>query len=153
MANRVEGDQVVTGRVIAQGGVELPSTQRLLQANLSNQKHRGLAQAGTAAAIAATIIYECHGSSGLLKKLCAGSQTKCTGDATITWTVKKNGSTIGTIVLDSSNTNLISEDTTPSSLTVAEGDVITAEQAVAAGTGVLGTGSWLELVVNEDNVQ
>jgi hypothetical protein len=98
------------------------------------------------------MIHRARGS-GTVASFAAGMiGTVITGDATITLTLYKNGTTILSAALVLDNTNVLRVFETASlgaGATYAAGDVFEVGVVVAAGTGALGTGLAAELVVDE----
>ncbi|HUU99200.1 MAG TPA: hypothetical protein VM487_25995 [Phycisphaerae bacterium] len=122
----------------------------------AKQKHLHAAtlhQTGTM--VAGTHAVHCaYGALGVIKSVKAGSVTACTGNAAATVDVKINGTTCltGTFALDSSNAAYTPEAGTidTGADDVAADDVITVVVTVDAGTGALGTGLYVTVVVEED---
>lgn len=98
------------------------------------------------------VLHYVFGATGVVSNVVAGTVALCTGDATISIDVKKNGTTILTapIVLDSANTAYVAEAGTVSVTALAAGDVLTVAVTATAGTGALGTGLFVSLNLFED---
>lgn len=81
----------------------------------------------------------------------AGVSVACIGDSTITVDVRKNGTSIlsSTIVLDNSNTAFAEESGSISTSSYAAGDDLEVVVTVSAGTGTLGQGLHVDLILNE----
>lgn len=93
--------------------------------------------------------------AGKLESFHAGSVVACIGAATITWNLKKNGTTVlsSTLVLNSSNTAYVSVPATlnPAAVDYVAGDTFTAELTAAAGGGTIGTGAFCAARFNENS--
>jgi hypothetical protein len=115
-------------------------------------KHRKtFAQANTAASAETRVVHIVEGATGTIKAIKAGSIAVCSGNAAITVDLKKNGASVlsAVITLDSGNTARVAEAGTLSSTAVVAGDCLEIVVAVNAGTGVLGTGVYADLEVDE----
>lgn len=116
------------------------------------QKHQPVySQAGTAAA-ETRVVHVVLGASGTLVSVAACLVTACTGDATVTVDLQKNGTTIltaplelgsGVAAFDLATGTIDAED-------LEADDVLTAVVTVDAGTGALGTGLAVVLEIAED---
>lgn len=125
----------------------------IASSKLEHQHVKTYGQSGTAAA-ATVPIHVVQGTAGTILSLKAATIAACTGDATVTVDLKKAGSSIltGVITLDSANTARVAEAGTVSSATLAAGDFLELVIAVNAGTGSLGTGLCVQLVLDEDAI-
>ncbi len=119
---------------------------------LEHQHRKTFAQSNTTAAAETRVVHVVHGATGEIVAFEAGSIAACTGNATITVDLKKNGTSIldAAIVLDSTNTARVVEAATIDTAGLVDGDVLEVVVAVDAGTGALGTGLFAEVVVHED---
>lgn len=97
-------------------------------------------------------IHVVRGATGSAVAFEAGSVTACTGNATITVDLHKNGATIltGVITLDSTNTAYVVEAGTIDTATLADGDVLEVVVVATVGTGALGKGVFASCVIRED---
>lgn len=118
---------------------------------LEHQYEKVLNQNGTAVADTRAI-HLVYGATGSVVAFKAGSVVACTGNATITVDLKKNGTTMlsAVITLDNANTAYVAEAGTLAGTVLVAGDVLTVVVAVNAGTGALGTGLFAEVVLRED---
>lgn len=107
----------------------------------------------TAAAKTATVFVARY--AGTLESFYAGSVVACIGGATITWDLKKNGTTVlsSTLVLNSSNTARVSVPATlnPAAVAFVAGDCFEIVRTVAAGGGTIGTGAFAHARFNENS--
>jgi hypothetical protein len=97
-------------------------------------------------------IHVALGATGTVLAFKTGLIEPCTGDATITVDLKKNGISILTAEVELTSAHAAYEVVAAalSSPTLVSGDVLTAVVAVAPGTGALGTGLFAALAVIED---
>lgn len=124
-----------------------------VQASKLQHQHRlTYAQPNTTAVAETKAVYVCYGATGTIKDVRAGSIVACSGNATITVDVKKNGTSImqSPIVLDSTNQARVAEAGTVATSTLAAGDLLEVVVTVNAGTGTLGTGLFVSITVEED---
>jgi len=162
--NRLEGDfyfsGAVTGRSITPSDSSVTNAKVAADADIDATKlgHqykivRDLCDHATAAAVKRIIVDYVYGSSGTIVSGGVVASVACVGDATITFDIKKNGSSIlsATISLTSATAaNTLKEPAGFSSTTVAAGDVISFEiTAVNAGTGTLPKGVAGVLILRE----
>lgn len=105
---------------------------------------------GSAASAERRIIHRGYGA-GTTISVRAGVSVACIGDSTITVDVYKNGTTIlsAPIVLDNSNTAFAQEAGTISVAGYSAGDDLEVVVTVSAGTGTLGQGLHVDVVLNE----
>src|SRR4051812_46702505 len=125
MARQAEA-QIFEGSLTVLGAVSFTTLAALDPSWMRHQFNKTYGQNGTAAA-ATQVLHEVRGTNATLRGIRAGSVVACTGNATITVDVKKNGTTIlsATIVLDNANTAYISEAGTIPNGTLVAGDVLT----------------------------
>ena len=119
---------------------------------VEHQLFARLAQVHGSAATAERRVIHCAHAAGTIESVVAGLVVACIGDSTITVDVRKNGTTIltGTIGLDSTNVAYAEEAGTISANTYAAGDVLEAVVTVSAGTGTLGQGLYVSVVLREN---
>lgn len=106
---------------------------------------------GSASAAERKAVHVVHGATATLNGVQAGSRTACTGNATITIDVQKNGVSVltSTFVLDSANTAYVTEAGTVSGGDLVQDDVIEVVVTVNAGSGTLGNGVFVALQIDE----
>lgn len=159
MGSRHEGDLAVTGTLNA-GTFNLSagcvtdsnvSASAAISAEKLEQQHKwSYSQNGTAAS--ATVGAFIATAAGTVLSIEAASIAACSGAATITIDLKKNGATIltGAIQLDNGNTARILEaGSLTAGATFADGDFFELVIVATAGGGTLGTGLTVSLVWNE----
>lgn len=160
MAGRIEEDLYFAGHTTFRS-VTLPNNtvanaqiaaDAAIATTKMRHKHRkGRGQNGTAAAetVGAHVVV---GTTATVVAFQAGSITVCSGNATITIDLRKNGSSIlaAPIVLDSTNTARVVEAASIASAGLVAGDWLEVVVTVNPGTGTLGTGLYWELEVDED---
>jgi hypothetical protein len=119
-------------------------------ANISADKlqhpiHLCGSQSGSAAA-AAQAAHVGIGSTGTLKAFKAGCIGPCTGNATITLDLKKNGTSVlsSPITLNNGQAAYAQVAAVLNTTSYTSGDVLTVVITVNAGSGVLGTGLFWE---------
>jgi len=160
MAGRIEEDLYFAGHVsfksvtLPDGSVSNAQIAPSAAIATSKQRHKhrkGRGQNGTASAETVGA-HVCAGATATVVAFKAGSITACTGDATITVDLRKNGSSIlaAAIVLDSSNTARVAEAASIASPSLVAGDWLEVVVTVNAGTGSLGTGLYWDLEIDED---
>jgi hypothetical protein len=158
-SNRIVGDLHVAGNLTADS-LAVPNSSVTNEkvaagagidaSKLDHQNIVVFAQANTTAAAETRAVYVAH-AAGTIEEFEAGSIAACTGNATITVDLKKNGTTVlsAVITLDSGNTAYVVEAGTVSSAAYVAGDVLTVVVAVNAGTGALGTGVFARAMLRE----
>ncbi len=157
---RVEGDLHVNGGLSAKtmtlAAASVADAQVSAGADIAatkvNHQHRAMfAQPNTTATAETKIIYRCYGTTGTLIEFAAGSIAPCTGNATITVDLHKNGVTVlsAPITLDNANAARVAEVGTISDSALVAANVLEVIVAVAAGTGALGTGLFASATINE----
>jgi len=141
-AGAISDDEVDAGADIAASKLEHQHRQVCAQ------------ESGTTASGETKVVHVVHGTNGTLKAFKAGCVSPCTGDATITVDLLKNGSSVlqSAITLDNSQSAYELESAVISSTSVAADDVLEVEVAVNAGTGSLGKGVFAYLDLYEDAV-
>jgi hypothetical protein len=137
---------ITNAKVVAGAGI--------VAEKLEHQHRKTFAQPNTTAAAETRAVHLVYGATGNIVAFEAGSIAACTGNATITVDLKKNGTSILTapVTLDSANTARVAEAASVATPELADGDLLEVVVAVNAGTGALGTGVFAELVVHEDAV-
>jgi hypothetical protein len=125
-------------------GIEYTKTEHLHRAVYS--------QPNTAATSETKAIAHVVGATGTLLNFLAGSIAPCSGAATITIDLKKNGSSVlsAVITLDNANTARVAEAGTITTTGVAAGDLLEIVITATAGGGTLGTGLYVVLNWKED---
>lgn len=157
----VQGDMYVAGTLSAKN-VTLPSgainnssiaADAGIAANKLQHQHRvHFAQPDTAAAAETRAVYRCYGQTGTLVGVYVGSIGICTGDATVTVDVRKNGVTmLNTVVtLSSGNAARVGVAGNIAVSSLVAGDLVEIVVTPNAGTGSLGTGLFASLTIHED---
>lgn len=160
--SRFEGDCFFAGNVSFGGSVVMPdgavgdaeieAFAGVAQTKLEHQHRSGLGQPNTTATSETRVVATIYGTSGTLLSFKAGSIAPCSGAATITVDLKKNGASVlsAVITLDSANTARVAESGSFSSTTLAAGDVLEVVVTATAGGGTLGTGLFAEVRWAED---
>lgn len=94
----------------------------------------------------------CARTTGVVYSIKAGSVVACSGAATITVDLKKNGTTMltGVITLDNANTAYIVESGTLSVTSLVAGDMLEIVVVATAGGGTLGQGLFVTVDIDED---
>lgn len=162
MASRIEGDIQYTGNIRFSGDVQLPADvvgdshwdadDPLAYTNQQQKIAKHYSQSGTIAS-ATVPIHVVHGTTGGAIAIKAGSISACTGPATVTIDLKKNGTTVltGVITLDNGNTARVMEaGTLVASPTNAAGDFYELVITATASSGTLGTGLMVAVWFYED---
>jgi len=165
MGQRIEGALVVAGR-LTPSALDVPdatidnaavkSSAGIAASKLEHQ-HVFTFTPGVStltAAAGAYVLHTCYGTTGQVLAFKAGLVTPCTGDATVTLDLYKNGATMlsSTFDLDSADAALalVAGTIDPAKEDLAADDVLTAVVTVNAGTGSLGAGLFFQLVATED---
>lgn len=133
------------------GNTEFDGTDPLATAKQVHRYVRSLSQAhGSAAAAERRIVHRCHGA-GSIVAVRVGVAVACIGDSTITVDVKKNGTTVlsAPVVLDSGNLAYTAEGGALSVTTTAADACLEVIVTVSAGTGTLGQGLSVDVIVDE----
>ena len=158
---RIESDVYIAGDLSARS-VSLPNatvTNAMVAASagiaaskLQHQHRVHFSQANVTAAAETRVIYRCYGATGTLLQFAAGSIAACTGNATVTVDLKKNGTTVlsSVITLDNGNSARVAEAGTLNVTALAVGDVLEVVVAVNAGSGSLGTGLFAAVTLQEE---
>ena len=137
-AGAVSDDQVAAGAKIA--------------ASKMVHKHRpSYGQAGTAVS-ETRAIHGVFGATGSVVAFKAGSITACTGNATISVDLKKNGTSIlaSPITLDSTKSARVLYAANIASAALSVGDWLEVVVTANAGTGSLGSGLFWQVEIDED---
>jgi len=160
LISRVESDVYVNGNLsvktlaIPSGTVvddDVNASAAIAATKLEQRHVLTYGQTGNAAS--ATIPIHCvHGATATLIAFEAGSVAKAAGDSTMTFDLKKNGTTClsAVITLDNANTAYVAEAGTLSVTAAVDGDVLTIVTAATVGTGTLPTGCFCTLTLDED---
>jgi hypothetical protein len=150
-------DTLYTPAIVVNGGSgawlengDVSSAAAIVGSKLNHYYSQDYAQANTAA-VDATIVIHVAKAAGTLLNFDAGSIAIAVGDATCTFDLKKNGTTVlsGVITLDSSNTNYVAEAATLSVTAYVSGDVFTVVVDGTIGTGTLPTGVFCQARFHE----
>lgn len=159
--SRIENDLHVSGALTCKsftppaGSMDdqaIKAGAKVQASKLQHQHRLNYAQPNVAAVAETKAVYVCYGAAGTIKDFRAGSIVKCTGNATITVDLKKNGTTVlqAPITLDSTNQDRVAEAGTVTTSALAAGDLLEVVVTASAGTGALGTGLFAVLTVEED---
>ena len=137
-------NSVTKDKVLAGTGIEYTKLEHLHRAT-----HKQPNSAATAETKAIALIIGATGSTLNFK---AGCIAPCTGNATITVDLKKNGTTVlsAPITLDNAQAAYATVSGTITVPGLVAGDVLTVVVAVNAGTGALGTGLFASVNWKED---
>jgi len=137
-AGAVSNDQVAAGAKIA-------------ASKLVHKHRKSYGQAGTAAS-ETRAIHGVFGATGTVVAFKVGSITPCTGNATITVDLKKNGTSIlaSAITLDSTKSARTLYAASIASAGLVVGDWLEVVVTANAGTGTLGTGLFWQVEIDED---
>lgn len=160
MLSRIYGDLLVEGSLVASqlavpmgaiSDIQVAPAAGIQATKLEHQHRLMYAQQNSAATAETRVVYVCYGASGSVVDFRAGCISVCTGNATITLDLLRNGSSIlaSPLVLNSSDTNRVAKQGVVSSSTLAAGNVLELVVTVSAGTGTLGTGLFAALTVHE----
>lgn len=156
----IEGDLRVRGTLQADyftppassvGDTQINSADPISADKLKHQYLPGHSQPNTTATTETRVIHVAR-AAGTIEGFRAGSIAACSGAATITFDLKKNGTTVlsSVITLDNANTaRVIEAGTLSGSPTVAAGDVLEVVITATAGGGTLGTGAFCQAIVRE----
>lgn len=158
----IDGDLLIKGQLNVQDGLAFPAgsiTNTMIAASaglsaskLEHQHQPVYAQNGNVDSAAdRKIIHVVRGDTGTIQSFHVASRVACTGNATITVDLLKNGTTIlsAAVVLDNANTAYTLEAGTISSASVVQNDVLEVNVTVNAGTGTLGDGVFAVLNIRE----
>jgi len=162
--------EVITGDVVIRGNLQ-PSTisqpansiadvnvgtpaagaAGVASSKLNHRYHKHWPQPNTTATTETRPLFITYGTSGTLVAFKAGSIAPCAGAATITIDLYKNGASVlsAPITLNSSNVARVATLGTITAATTAAGDWFDAVITATAGGGTLGTGLFVELVIDE----
>lgn len=166
MPSRIEGDVYVAGNLTSltltppTGSVvdgSVVAAANIAASKLEHQYVKHYSQeSNTDSATDRRCVHYAYGATGSVIAFEAGSVTPCIGTATITVDLLK-GSSASTsvasilsaaIVLDATNVALVSEVGTISATTLADGDSLFVDVAVAGGTAV-GHGAFASCIIRE----
>lgn len=151
----VEGYLGASQLVVPVGAVNNDSVAALagIEASKLEHQHRCMyAQPNTTASAETKVVYVCYGTSGTIIDFRAGCISVCTGNATISVDLKKNGTSVlsSAISLTSSDSDRVPVAGTVATTSLSSNDVLEVVVTVNAGTGTLGTGVFAALTVHED---
>ncbi len=99
------------------------------------------------------VVHVVRGTTGTIQEFRCGVVTACIGAATVTFDLKKNGTTVltATTVLDNTNLAYTTEAAAGfTSTALVAGDVLEVTLAAAAGGGTIGLGAFAVLNLRED---
>lgn len=158
--NRIDGDFYVGGTLRA-AAFDIPASTLVnadvndsaaIDASKLTEHHaKEWNQSGTAAD-ETKVLHTVRGATGTVKSFDAGSITLCTGSATVTLDLKKNGASIlnTPIVLDTGNTARTVEEAAIDTTAVVVDDVLEIVVTTAnPATDTLATGCFAELRLDE----
>jgi hypothetical protein len=122
------------------------------QTKLQHQNRGNLDQPNTTATTETKVVATIYGATGTILSFKAGSIAPCSGAATITLDLKKNGTTVlaSVITLDNANAARVAEAGTLSVVSLVAGDVLEIVVTATAGGGTIGTGLFAEVRWAED---
>jgi hypothetical protein len=165
VANLVQGDLVVTGNLIP-GGLQAPAGSvsasnigspaagqpGIASSKLNHREHHFYNQPNTTIVAATVPIFITYGTAGTVVSFKAGSIAVCTGAATVTVDLYKNGSSIlsAPIALNSSSVARVAQAATISTPATAVGDWFDIVVTATAGGGTIGTGLYVEAIIDEN---
>lgn len=156
----IEGDLRVRGTLQADyftppaasvGDDQVSSASPISADKLKHQYLPTYSQPNTTATTETRVIHVAR-AAGTIEGFRAGSIDPCSGAATITFDLRKNGTTVlsSVITLDNANTaRVIEAGTLSGSPTVVAGDVLEVVITATAGGGTLGTGAFCQAIVRE----
>lgn len=158
---RIESDVHVAGSLTCQtfgppaasiDNAAIRPDAKIAASKLQHQHHCFYAQPNTTATAETRAIYLVRGVTTNIVSVRAGSIGVCTGNATMTVDVRKNGATIlaSPITLNSSNSPRVSVAGTIATAAGAANDLYEVVITVNAGTGTLGTGLFVMVRAEED---
>ena len=161
--NIVQGDQVVTGQLVAQGGFVPPAgsigdaaiaaAAGLSASKLQHEHRKSYAQeSATAAADEARVLHTVRGAAGTIKSFVAGAVVPAVGDAIVEIDLLKDGVSVLDAAIEVNVAHAAYEVVagTIDTPTVAAGDVLEVSIDGTIGTGTLAKGVFCELSVRED---
>lgn len=160
MSNRIDGDLQIGGRLMPKylsypdqslDSAAVAADAGIAASKLEHQHQPTFAQPNTTATAETRALHVARGA-GEIVAFKAGSIAVCSGNATMTADLRKNGTSVlsAVITLDSANTNRVAEAGTVTTATLAAGDLLEVVTTVNAGTGALGTGLFASAVIRED---
>lgn len=139
----VAPDGCITNAAVL-GGLDGTKTVNRLRERYSQES-------ATNGASESRVLHVAH-AAGSVVSFKAGNVVACIGVATITFDLKKNGSSILTAVITINNTHTARQvvEAVLSSTSYVAGDVFEVTIVATAGGGTLGKGAFCELVADED---
>jgi hypothetical protein len=139
--------------LVNDGGVLQPAanTAGIASSKVNMRKSKGLGQPNTTITSAQQAIFIAS-ASGTVRFIKALSIAACSGAATVTIDLYKNGSSIlsSVITLNSSSIARTAQTTTIATTTFAAGDEFEVVVTATAGGGTLGTGLFVEVEFDEN---
>jgi len=134
-------------------GFQLESSGTRGNASIVNHQHTiTYGQSGTATAVTIPV-HVVRGATATIRSFCAGTVVACTGPATVTVDLKINGDSAlsAVITLDNGSVAYTPESGTISTSSLNVDDVLTiVVTASAGGSGVVGTGLFATVVLDEE---
>ena len=157
--SRIDGDLFVNGRISSTGltapassitNSNIAAAAGIDSSKLDHRFRKHYNQNSTASS--ATVAIHIANAAGSVNGIKAGSVAACSGAATITINLLKNGASIltGVIQLDNGNTARVSESGAFASTTYASGDFFELVIVATAGGGTLGTGLLVDVEFDEE---
>lgn len=137
---------ITDASIAAAAGIQATKVQR-------EYAQRYVQASGTTAFAETRAVHAVFGATGTLISFQAGSVTICSGNATITLSLKKNGTTVANTTITLNSNSAAYGTATPGgfvAVATVSGDIWELAIAVAAGTGVLGLGVYGVLGFRED---
>lgn len=160
MSNRIDGGLHVSGNFSATS-VTLPAgtvTDVMVNAGaaigqekLEHQHRANFSQPNTTATAETKVVHVAY-ADGELLDFRAGLIGPCVGAATVTFDLKKNGTTVLTGVVTLNNTHSARQDvagTISGTVTCVTGDVFEVVTTATAGGGTIGTGAFASMTIKE----
>jgi len=144
------------------GGISLPKdsvTDTQVQAaaaiaasKLQSRLRKSYAQPSTQQATAETKVIHVARAAGQVESFVAGLVSKCQDGATVSFDLKKNGTSIltGTVTLSDQHADYETVSGTIDTLSYSAGDVFEVSVTVNAGFGSLGSGAFAQAVFDEN---
>lgn len=157
----IEGALRVRGSLVADsislpantvGDAEVGTASPITADKLIHQYGPVFDQPNTTATSETRVIHVARGP-GTIVAFRAGTIAACSGAATITVDLKKNGTTVlsSVITLDNANTaRVVEAGTISGTQTVGDGDVLEVVTVATAGGGTLGTGLFAQAIIREE---
>lgn len=135
------------------GNAAIPASAGLSASKLEHRHEKCYGQPGGAISFTEKrAIHVVYGATATLLAFRAGLITANVGAATVTFDLKKNGTTMLTAVINQTSAQAAYALTAAAlaSTTLVQGDVLEVVIVATAGGGTLGNGAFADLVLNED---